>query len=249
MKIAKTPLPCLALTLCVMSSGCAKDPSKDVPKAAVEIPDDDEGENENAGSNMVRTQPSAHPVGETPRQVAGHVGLEAPAGGVALQGDIVFVGSKVTGSHACKMTKWSGFVMLPEGKLDSAMLAFTIDMNAIEADYDAPTPWSHKLAEHLRSADFFDTAKHPISSFHSTAIKFSSKDGISRVMGILNLHGTSKLVTFPAHIRIDEKSKQLSGKAEFSINRKEFGIAYDGKPDDLIRENVILKIDVRGKLP
>ena len=33
-------------------------------------------------------------------------------------------------------------------------------------------------------------------------------------------------------------------KAEFSINRKDFNIVYKGKPDDLIREEVVIKFDI-----
>ena len=34
-------------------------------------------------------------------------------------------------------------------------------------------------------------------------------------------------------------------KAEFTINRKDFGILYAGMPDDLIKDDVLLKIDLR----
>jgi polyisoprenoid-binding protein YceI len=64
------------------------------------------------------------------------------------------------------------------------------------------------------------------------------------VKGKLTLHGVSKIVTFPATIALS--GKEVSGKAEFSINRKDFGIAYAGKADDLIRDGVVLKIDVKA---
>ncbi len=38
----------------------------------------------------------------------------------------------------------------------------------------------------------------------------------------------------------------MKAKAEFTINRKEWGIVYAGKPDDLIRDGVVLKIDLMG---
>ena len=37
-----------------------------------------------------------------------------------------------------------------------------------------------------------------------------------------------------------------SGSATFSINRKDFGIEYPGKVDDLIRDNVVLEVALEG---
>ena len=34
----------------------------------------------------------------------------------------------------------------------------------------------------------------------------------------------------------------MTGKTEFTINRKDFGIVYKGKPDNLIKDDVLLKI-------
>jgi len=35
-------------------------------------------------------------------------------------------------------------------------------------------------------------------------------------------------------------------KADFAINRKEFGIVYTGKADDLIRDLVVIRLDIRA---
>jgi hypothetical protein len=35
--------------------------------------------------------------------------------------------------------------------------------------------------------------------------------------------------------------------AEFAINRKDFGLVYAGKPDDLIREDVVIKLTIRSQ--
>jgi hypothetical protein len=34
--------------------------------------------------------------------------------------------------------------------------------------------------------------------------------------------------------------------SEFAINRKDFGIVYAGKADDLIRDEVVLKLSVKA---
>jgi hypothetical protein len=36
-------------------------------------------------------------------------------------------------------------------------------------------------------------------------------------------------------------------KSEFAINRKDFNIVYPGKPDDLIKDEVLLKLDIAAK--
>jgi hypothetical protein len=51
-------------------------------------------------------------------------------------------------------------------------------------------------------------------------------------------------VTFPATIAVDDSS--VSVKSEFSINRKDFGIVYAGKADDLIRDDVVIKLDLNA---
>jgi hypothetical protein len=35
-------------------------------------------------------------------------------------------------------------------------------------------------------------------------------------------------------------------KSEFAINRKDFGIVYAGKADDLIRDDVVIHLDLRA---
>ena len=64
------------------------------------------------------------------------------------------------------------------------------------------------------------------------------------VTGDLELRGQKKAVTFPAVIKVAPDS--VSVAAEFAINRKDFGIVYAGKADDLIREDVVIKLDLNS---
>jgi hypothetical protein len=34
--------------------------------------------------------------------------------------------------------------------------------------------------------------------------------------------------------------------SEFAINRKDFGIVYAGKADDLVRDDVVIKLDLKS---
>ena len=65
------------------------------------------------------------------------------------------------------------------------------------------------------------------------------------VTGSLTLHGVTKTLSFPADITVG--AEQVDVKAEFALNRKDFGIVYPGKPDDLIADNVLLTLDVHAK--
>jgi len=38
--------------------------------------------------------------------------------------------------------------------------------------------------------------------------------------------------------------RDLKANSEFSINRKDFGLVYPGMPDDLIRDEVVIKLTI-----
>lgn len=169
----------------------------------------------------------------------------APAAKSApLSGTIGFVGSKVTGSHTGDFKKWSGSVTLAGGKAEGGKLEFTVQTASVVADEGSRNDWTPKLEEHLKGADFFDTAKFPTATFTSTEIKAGGSGGSHTVKGNLTLRGVTKVVSFPATIVVT--GSEVSGKTEFSINRKDFGLVYAGKADDLIRDGVVLKIDVKA---
>lgn len=146
---------------------------------------------------------------------------------------ISFIGSKVTGSHDGGFNEFDGSVAMEGDDVTTATIDVTIDMNSTWTDTD-------RLTGHLKSPDFFDVENHPKSRFTSTKIE-ADGDAYS-VTGDLTLHGVTKSVTFPASISYDDGT--LTANAEFSINRMDFGIVYPGKPDDLIREDVLIKLDI-----
>ena len=58
------------------------------------------------------------------------------------------------------------------------------------------------------------------------------------------MHGVTKSISFPATIGVTADAVTVD--ASFSINRKDFGINYAGASDDLIRDNVVLKLQVHA---
>jgi polyisoprenoid-binding protein YceI len=170
--------------------------------------------------------------------------LEAPAplqvssdlpDGIAVDAagsSIGFVGAKVTGSHDGGFKGFDG-VLQVEGDAPTGT-TFVIDMGTTWAD-------SEKLAGHLKKEDFFFVELHPVSRFESTSI-VADGDGYN-VTGMLTLRGQVKQVSFPAEIaQGDDGAWTL--KSEFSMNRKVWGIEFAGKPDDLIKDDVLIKLDL-----
>lgn len=86
--------------------------------------------------------------------------------------------------------------------------------------------------EHLRSADFFNTAEFPQMTFKSTAVKFAG-DNPDTVQGNLTLLGVTKPLTLKIirwkcgpDIRTQGKRFQCGGNATGSFKRSEFGMKY-----------------------
>ena len=241
-----------ALSSALAVTGCAKDPSKDAPAATVSEP---APAAEPAGAapaapppaEAAPAAPSPAPAAEAPAAPSAAAPSENAADAKALTGAVHAVGSKVTGSHTIVFQKWTGTVRLAGGSAEGGQLAFSIDMGSLVSDPDARTPFSEKLDGHLKSGDFFEVEKFPTATFASSAIKAGGENGASHtIKGNLTLRGTTKEISFPATIAVGPT--EVTGKAEFSINRKDFGVLYTGKPDDLIRDGVVLKIDVKAAL-
>ena len=150
---------------------------------------------------------------------------------------VEFVGSKVTGKHDGSFQDFSGQIDYA-GTPEQSRVSITMKADSLTTD----TP---DLTKHLKTADFFDVAKYPEATFVSTAIKPGGDKGASHtVTGNLTLHGVTKAVTFPATISITPDVASVD--STFSINRKDFGINYAGQADNLIRDDVVLKLTIRA---
>lgn len=145
-----------------------------------------------------------------------------------------FIGSKVTGSHT------GGFNQV-SGRID---LGATPQSSNVDIEIDTTTVFTNSdgLTKHLKSAEFFDTTKYPRARFASTQIEPGKTPGEYEMSGTLNLRGVEKTIRFPANIQVTPAS--VSVRSEFSINRRDFNINYAGAPNDLIRDEVVIKISI-----
>ena len=190
---------------------------------------------------------ACNPAADTNRAVTGEAQKAASpqtAGGqkyaiTPQNSKVEWVGSKVTGSHNGSFEKFNGEIHYTNNDPTQSHVTITIDTSSIKAD-------DPKLTEHLKSPDFFDVAKYPDATFESTAIKAGGeKGGTHTVTGNLKMHGVTKSITFPATISVTPDTASVD--ASFAINRKDFGINYAGAADNLIRDDVVMKLAIRGK--
>lgn len=151
---------------------------------------------------------------------------------------IEFTGSKVTGKHDGGFKEFKGMIDLVDNKVESSRVAFEVEMASVFSD-------AQGLTDHLKTGDFFEVTKYPKASFVSTKIVADPSKGANAytVTGDLEMRGVKKSVTFPATITVD--GGKVNVKSEFAINRKDFGIVYAGKADDLIRDDVVLRLDLK----
>lgn len=151
---------------------------------------------------------------------------------------VEFTGSKVTGKHDGGFKQFTGTIDLVNNKPTDSGVNVEIETASVFSD-------DEKLTGHLKSKDFFDVEAFPKASFRSTNIEPDTSKGVDayRVTGDFTLHGTTKSISFPATIKVSDSSVDVD--SEFAINRKDFGIVYAGKADDLIRDDVVIRLNLK----
>lgn len=151
---------------------------------------------------------------------------------------VLFTGSKVTGKHDGGFKQFTGTIDLVNGKPEESSVSVDIETASVFTDASG-------LTDHLQTGDFFEVSKFPKASFKSTKITADAAKGTDSyiVTGDLELRGVKKSVNFPATIKVNDA--EVTVNSEFSINRKDFGIVYAGKTDDLIRDDVVIKLDLK----
>ena len=153
-------------------------------------------------------------------------------------------------------TKTAGTFSVENGNLVSGSL--TSDLNTLTTDPAAVDPamsdgkTSADLDTHLKSADFFDTAKYPSVKFDITKVEDLAAGTESKVAGAnktvsgnLTIKDKTVNVSFPAKVEVTENG--LTMVSNFTINRQDWGLAYgtEGDPKDwMISQEVDLELNV-----
>ncbi|BFT75317.1 YceI family protein [Paenibacillus sp. P36] len=129
--------------------------------------------------------------------------------------------------------------------LSSADIHFQVDIGSIDTrntDRDA----------HLRSADFFDSEKHPTMTFQSTQVT-KTGDGEYALTGDLTIRGVTRPETFEVTFEGTGKDPWGNEKAGFSavgsIKRADFGLTYNAALETggvLIGDEVKISIEIEA---
>ena len=125
-----------------------------------------------------------------------------------------------------------GELMIEKGQLVEGTVE--VDMNTIEyKDKESKnTP-----VKHLKSPDYFDVEKFPISTFSITKVAYAVRGNI-KVTGNLTIKGITKPVTFPAKIEVKDGIVKANGK--LVIDRTQWGIRYrSGKFYDNLADQTV----------
>lgn len=149
--------------------------------------------------------------------------------------------STVHGRFAIK----DGTIDLDPQNIAASTVAATIDVTSVDTGVA-------QRDGHLRSPDFFDTAKFPTATFKSSRIA-KAGDGYD-VVGDLTLHG----VTRPVTLHMDAPSKEQIGMdkmphrgftATTILHRKDFGLTWNGtlqSGDSMLGDDVKMEFDIEA---
>ena len=127
--------------------------------------------------------------------------------------------SKVHGRFA----RWAGNITLDEARPERSQVEVRVDAASI----DTHEP---QRDAHLRSADFFDTDKHPEITFQSTRIEKTGEDR-HRMTGDLTIAGVTRPVLLEVETLGRTKDpwggERLGFSAKTTIDRRDFGLVWN----------------------
>jgi polyisoprenoid-binding protein YceI len=161
------------------------------------------------------------------------------------QTKVEWVGKKVTGEH-------NGYVNVANGNLSTKGNQITggiieIDMASITCEDIKDEKSNQNLVGHLKSDDFFSTAKHPKATLVVGKVTPKGKNQY-QVKGDLTIKGIKHPVEFPATITHD--GTKLNALANITIDRTKYDIRYgsgsffDNLGDKAIDNNFVLNINL-----
>lgn len=125
----------------------------------------------------------------------------------------------VTGSFG----KFTADVETEGENFETARISFT-------AEVDSITTNNEQRDGHLKSADFFESSKHPVLSFVSSKLEKISGEEYT-LHGAMSFHGITKNITLQVEhggvIKDPWGSTRTGFTVEGKINRKDFGLVWN----------------------
>lgn len=149
-------------------------------------------------------------------------------------------------SHIGSLKFESGEVTVKDNKLESGQ--FVIAMNTITNEDLKDAESNGKLLGHLKSADFFDTAKFPNASYEITKVTegLAGSDYNTVLDGNLTLKGITKPFTFNANVKVKDGELTIATEPK-DINRDEFGIKFQmPAAEGLIKNEISIQAKIKA---
>ncbi len=140
-------------------------------------------------------------------------------------------------------TQFEGSVVTTEDNFNGSRAQLTIYTNSVYTG-------NEERDAHLRSADFFDAAKHPVITWNSNAVIVRGDQ--LEATGILSIKGIEQELTLQARHVGSSPDPMGNTKAGFTLdatlNRKDFNITWNQFIDKhglLLSDEVVLHCDVQ----
>jgi polyisoprenoid-binding protein YceI len=142
---------------------------------------------------------------------------------------VTFAGEHVGMVFSGVFEKWEANIVLPPSTNPTINAMFQLK-SAKTGDFT----YDSTLAE----GDWFDTKNHPKGRFTSQSVETTSNG--YKVTGNLELRGVSKPQTFV----LERSGNKL--KAQFTINRLDYGIGFDSDPTaEWVSRDIVIKLSLQ----
>jgi polyisoprenoid-binding protein YceI len=160
--------------------------------------------------------------------------------------EVAFIGrhfmlTKVRG----RFTGVTGAIVVAEEPGESTAEVI-IDMASVESG-------SQARDDHLRSADFFDAARHPTATFRGRAARWQGTRGL--LAGELTIRGITRPVTLQAgylgHVADPWGGQRAIFTAEGTLNREDWGLTWNMPLDGgglLVSKDIRIEIEAEAVL-
>ena len=185
---------------------------------------------------MTETQPAA-----TTTRLVGDANLPVPGRWQIDPGhtELAFIGrhfmlTKVRG----RFTGVTGAIQVAEDPAQSTA-EVTIDMASVNSG-------SQARDDHLRSADFFDTAQHPTATFTGHAATWQGASGV--LEGELTIRGITRRVTlrveYLGHVADPWGGHRAIFTASGTLNREDWGLTWNQVLDGGLLVSTQIRIEI-----
>ncbi|MDD3459262.1 MAG: YceI family protein [Weeksellaceae bacterium] len=137
-----------------------------------------------------------------------------------------------------------GVLSVKDGMLESGKLIS--DQSTIENHDVEDQGQKSDLVNHLKSPDFLNIEEFPHATFEISKVNpLAEGDYNTEISGNLDFRGVPKNITFKANVKVEGDKLSIQSE-EFTINRQEFGVDFAPGNDTVIKDEVVLQLDIKA---